>query len=98
LNPSSWHDRAMNRRQFEELRRWGAALRSDEREELRAAGEGIRRLCLEVDRLERELGAAEAVATGAASEDAVEVGEEQPEMIEASLRERVQRRLAALHR
>lgn len=91
----------MNRSQFEELRRWGNALRRDEREDLRAAGEGIRRLCLEIDRLEREL----AVALTASAEpveepaepEAVEAHEDtlsdEPHLIEASLRQRLSRRL-----
>ena len=47
--------RPMNRRQFEEIRRWGDKLRSDEREEMRAAGEAIRLLSEEIERIGREL-------------------------------------------
>ena len=95
----------MNRAQFEELRRWGNALRRDEREDLRAAGEGIRRLCLEVDRLERDLEAALA-ANAFTVDDPVEepvYGHEdtlsdEPDLIDASLRHRLQRRLGLQHR
>ncbi len=84
----------MDRREFEEVRRWGEALRRDEREEMRAAGEAIRLLCGEVDRLERELSAAEAVSVDTAALDTVEVEDDQPEVIETSLRERLRSRLA----
>ena len=95
----------MNRAQFEELRRWGNALRRDEREELRAAGEGIRRLCLEVDRLERELEAALAANAEPVDEPIEEHVDahddtlsDEPELIEASLRHRLQRRIGLQHR
>ena len=58
----------MNRRQFEEIRRWGDKLRSDEREELRAAGEAIRMLSEEIERIGRELVAARQAAEPADSE------------------------------
>jgi hypothetical protein len=91
----------MNRRQFEELRRWGRALRRDEREELQAAGEAIRLLCGEVDRLERELSAALLAITQPEDEladPAEDTLSDEPELIESSLRGRLQRRLAGLHR
>ena len=88
----------MNRSQFEELRRWGDALRRDEREELRAAGEGIRRLCLEIDRLGRELSAARAAAAPEPVEDAEDTLSENGDQMEGSLRERLRGRLSALHR
>jgi hypothetical protein len=84
----------VNRSQLEEVRRWGDALRRDEREEMRAAGEAIRRLCLEIDRLERELAAAQAVPDEAASLEAVVPEDGEPEVIEASLRDRLRSRLA----
>ena len=90
----------MNRRQFEEVRRWGEALRKDEREEMRAAGEAICLLCAEIERCARDLSAARAAAESPDSEPA-EVDDtlsDEPELFEESLRGRLQRRLAALHR
>jgi hypothetical protein len=90
----------VNKREFEELRRWGQALRYDEREELRAAGQGIRLLCGEVDRLEFELSAARAELAAQSAEPA-EVEDTQSDetvLMDASLRSRLQRRLGALHR
>jgi hypothetical protein len=86
----------MNRRQFDEVRRWGDALRNDEREEMRAAGEAIRLLCDEIERIGRELSAARAAAAEAAEDD--DTLSDEPEMIEASLRDRLRSRLPALHR
>ena len=86
----------MNRRQFDEVRRWGDALRNDEREEMRAAGEAIRLLCDEIERIGRELSAARAAAAEAAEVD--DTLSDEPEMIEASLRDRLRSRLPALHR
>jgi hypothetical protein len=89
----------MNRRQFEEVKRWGEALRRDEREDMRAAGEAIRLLCMEVERIGREL-----LAARAALEPDSESGKlddtlsDEPDLIDASLRTRLQRRLAVLHR
>jgi hypothetical protein len=91
---------AVNRRQFDEVRRWGDALRKDEREEMRAAGEAIRLLCDEIERIGRELSAARAAAAEADSE-AAEVDDtlsDEPDLIDASLRTRLQRRLAAVRR
>ena len=48
-------NRQMDEEQFAALRRWGEGLRSDAREEVRAAGRAIVLLCDEVDRLEMEL-------------------------------------------
>jgi len=87
----------VNRSQLEEIRRWGAALRRDEREELRAAGEAIRLLCGEISRLEGELaGLRAAIAVEAEEPEPAEVDDtlsDEPELIEASLRGRLQRRL-----
>lgn len=91
----------MNRREFEEVQRWGDALRRDEREDMRAAGEAIRLLCAEIERIGRDLSAARAAAAEAEEAEAAEVEEtlsDEPDLIDASLRSRVQRRLAALHR
>jgi len=90
----------MNRGQFEELRRWSDALRRDEREEMHAAGEAIRMLCSEVDRLERELSAAVAASPEAAesAESVDDTLSDRSEQIESSLRERLQRRLSVLQR
>ena len=91
---------AVNRRQFEEVRRWGEALRKDEREEMRAAGEAICLLCAEIERCARDLSAARAAAESPDSEPA-EVDDtlsDEPELFDESLRGRLQRRLAALHR
>jgi hypothetical protein len=91
----------VNRREFEELRRWGQSLRGDEREELRAAGQGIRLLCGEVDRLEFELSrtrrelAAQAPDPESEADDTLS---DEPDLMDASLRARLQRRLATLHR
>ena len=93
---------AVNRRQFEEVRRWGEALRQDEREEMRAAGEAIRLLCAEIERIGRDLSAARAAAAAESSDSEIaEVDDtlsDEPDLIEASLRTRLQRRLTALHR
>jgi hypothetical protein len=91
----------VNRRQFEEIRRWGDALRRDEREELRAAGEAIRLLCEEIDRLGSEVAASRAAAAELLAAESAEDGDtmsDEPELIESSLRGRLQRRLGALHR
>lgn len=91
----------VNRRQFEEVRRWGEGLRQDEREDLRAAGEAIRLLCAEIERIGRELSAARAMAAESSDSDTDEVDDtlsDEPALFEASLRSRLQRRLAALHR
>jgi hypothetical protein len=91
----------MNRRQFEEVQRWGDALRRDEREDMRAAGEAIRLLCAEIERIGGELSAARAAAAAESDSEPAEVDDtvsDEPELFEASLRARVQRRLAALHR
>jgi hypothetical protein len=92
----------VDRRQFEEVRRWAEGLRRDEREDMRAAGEAIRLLCAEIERIGRELSAARAAMAAESSES--EPGEfedtvsDEPDLFEASLRSRLQRRLAALHR
>jgi hypothetical protein len=88
----------MNRRQFDEVRRWGDALRNDEREEMRAAGEAIRLLCDEIERIGRELSAARAAAAEAEAAEVDDTLSDEPEMIEASLRDRLRSRLPALHR
>jgi hypothetical protein len=91
----------VNRPQFEEVRRWGEALRRDEREDMRAAGEAIRLLCAEIERIGRELSAARAAAAADSSDSEPDVDDtlsDEPELFEASLRSRLQRRLAALHR
>jgi hypothetical protein len=89
----------MNRRQFEEIRRWGEKLRSDEREELRAAGEAIRLLSEEIERIGRELIAEQMAAESTDSEPAdVDDTLSDEEQIDSSLRTRLQRRLATLHR
>jgi hypothetical protein len=90
----------VNRRQFDEVRRWGDSLRSDEREELRAAGEAIRLLCDEIERIGRELLAARQAAEPADPEPA-EVDDalsDEPEPMDSSLRSRLQRRLTLLNR
>lgn len=92
---------AVNRRQFEEVRRWGEALRQDEREEMRAAGEAICLLCAEIERCARDLSAARAAAAESPDSKPGEVDDtlsDEPELFEESLRGRLQRRLAALHR
>jgi hypothetical protein len=91
---------AMNRREFEELRRWGQSLRGDEREELRAAGQGIRLLCGEIDRLEFELSAAlkELAASQEPEPEVDDTLSDEPDLMDASLRSRLQRRLSTLHR
>ena len=89
----------MNRRQFDEVRRWGDALRQDEREEMRAAGEAIRLLCDEIERIGRELSAARAELAAEADAELAEVDDtlsDEPDLVDASLRTRLQRRLAAL--
>ena len=58
----------VNRREFEEVRRWGEALRRDEREDMRAAGEAIRLLCAEIERIGRELSAARAAMAAESSD------------------------------
>ena len=91
----------MNRRQFEEVRRWGEALRKDEREEMRAAGEAISLLCAEIERCARDLSVARAAAAESPDSELAEVDDtlsDEPELFEDSLRGRLQRRLAALHR
>ena len=92
----------VNRSEFEEVRRWGEGLRQDEREDLRAAGEAIRLLCAEIERIGRELSAARAAMAAESSDsDTDEVDDtlsDEPALFEASLRSRLQRRLAALHR
>ena len=94
--------RPVNRRQFEEIQRWGDALRRDEREDMRAAGEAIRLLCGEVDRLEFELSAARAALSAQPAEpELAEVDDtlsDETVLMDASLRSRLQRRLAGLHR
>jgi hypothetical protein len=92
----------VNRREYEELRRWGQSLRREEREEMRAAGQAIRLLCGEVDRLEFELSAARAALAAqpldpepAEADDTVS---DEPDLMDASLRSRLQRRLSTLHR
>jgi hypothetical protein len=89
----------MDRRQFEEIRRWGEKLRSDEREELRAAGEAIRLLSEETERIGRELIAEQMAAEPTDSEPAdVDDTLSDEEQMDSSLRTRLQRRLATLHR
>jgi hypothetical protein len=92
----------VNRHQFEEVRSWGEALRRDEREDMRAAGEAIRLLCAEIERIGRDLSAARAAAAAQPSDsEPDEVDDtlsDEPELFEASLRTRLQRRLTALHR
>jgi predicted phage tail protein len=92
----------VDRRQFEEVRRWGEALRRDEREDVRAAGEAIRLLCAEIERIGRELSAARAAMAAASSDSEPnefdDTLSDEPDLFEASLRSRLQRRLAALHR
>jgi hypothetical protein len=92
----------VNRRQFEEVRRWGEGLRRDEREDMRAAGEAIRLLCAEIERIGRELSAARAAMAAESSDSETDEGDDtlsdEPGLFEASLRSRLQRRLAALHR
>ena len=93
----------MNRHEFEEVRRWGEALRRDEREDMRAAGEAIRLLCAEIERIGRELSAARAAMAAESSDPGAcdefdDTLSDEPEPFEASLRDRLQRRLAALHR
>ena len=92
----------MNRHEFEEVRRWGEALRRDEREDMRAAGEAIRLLCAEIERIGRELSATRAAMAAESSDPEPDEFDDtlsdEPEPFEASLRDRLQRRLAALHR
>ena len=91
----------MNRREYDELRRWAESLRHDEREELRAAGQAIRLLCGDVDRLEFELSAARRELAAASQEAEPEVDDtlsDEPDLMDASLRSRLQRRLSSLHR
>ena len=90
----------VNRREFDEIRRWGDALRKDEREDVRAAGEAIRLLSAEVERIGRELSAARAAIaeSEAAPAEVEDTMSDEPEPIDASLRTRLQRRLATLHR
>jgi hypothetical protein len=88
----------MNRRQFDEVRRWGDALRRDEREDMRAAGEAIRLLCDEIERIGRELSAARAAAAEAEAAEVEDTLSDEPEMIETSLRDRLRSRLPVLHR
>lgn len=79
---------AVDEKQFEAVRRWGEGLRSDPREEVRAAGQAIFLLCAEVDRLERELWNATALVIETPSQDG-EAQEDDHEVIEFTLRERV---------
>jgi hypothetical protein len=91
----------VNRREYEELRRWGQSLRRKEGEEMRAAGQAIRLLCGEVDRLEFELSAARAALAAEPEPEAAEVEHtvsDDPDLMDASLRSRLQRRLSTLHR
>ena len=92
----------VNRSEFEEVRRWGEALRGDEREDMRAAGEAIRLLCAEIERIGRELSASRAaMAAESSASEPDEVDDtlsDEPDLFDASLRSRLQRRLAALHR
>ena len=91
----------MNRREYEELRRWAQSLRNEEREDMRAAGQAIRLLCGEVDRLEFELSAARAALAAQPEPEPAEVDDtlsDEPDLMDASLRSRLQRRLAGLHR
>ena len=88
----------MNRRQFEEIQRWGDGLRRDEREDMRAAGEAIRLLSEEIERIGRELIAAKQ-ALEPEEPEVAEVDDtlsDEPELIDSSLRTRLQRRLTAL--
>ena len=78
---------AVNRRQFEEVRRWGEALRQDEREEMRAAGEAISLLCAEIERCARDLSAARAAAAESPDSKPAEVDDtlsDEPELFEES--------------
>ena len=92
----------VNRSEFEEVRRWGEALRGDEREDMRAAGEAIRLLCAEIERIGRELSASRvAMAAESSASEPDEFDDtlsDEPDLFDASLRSRLQRRLAALHR
>jgi hypothetical protein len=92
----------VNRHQFEEVRRWGESLRGDEREEMHAAGEAIRLLCAEIERIGRELSETRAAMAAEASDPEPDEFDDtlsgEPDLFEASLRSRLQRRLAALHR
>jgi hypothetical protein len=92
----------VNRRQFDEVSRWGDALRRDEREDMRAAGEAIRLLCAEIERIGRELSETRAAMAAEASDPEPDEFDDtlsdEPDLFEASLRSRLQRRLAALHR
>jgi predicted phage tail protein len=92
----------VNRRQFDEVRRWGDALRRDEREDMHAAGEAIRLLCAEIERIGRELSAARAAIAAESSDSEPDEFDDtvsdEANLFEASLRSRLQRRLAALHR
>ena len=88
----------MNRREFDEIKRWGEALRRDEREDVRAAGEAIRLLSAEIERIGRELAAARAAAAEAEESAAAEADDtmsDEADLIDASLRTRLQRRIAA---
>ena len=90
----------MNRREFEEVRRWGKLLRRSDAEELHAAGEAIVLLCREVDRLEAELAHAQTplVAPDLVPEEELDVEDTQEDVVEATLRGRLRTRIAALHR
>lgn len=92
----------MNRSEFEEVRRWGEALRGDEREDMRAAGEAIRLLCAEIERIGRELSASRAAMAAELSasgpDEFDDTLSDEADLFDASLRSRLQRRLAALHR
>ena len=81
----------MDEEQFEALRRWGAGLRLDDREEVRAAGKAIILLCEEVERLEIALWNERAAQhrserVAAEEEHEPEAAERQPE---AALRKRL---------
>ena len=69
---------------------------------MRAAGEAIRLLCAEIERIGRELSAARAaMAAESSASEPDEVDDtlsDEPGPFEASLRSRLQRRLTALHR
>lgn len=51
----AWEDDCVEEEHLGALRRWGEGLRTDERDEVRAAGRAIVLLCDDVERLEREL-------------------------------------------
>ena len=53
--PQAWEDDRVQEEHLGALRRWGEGLRTDDRDEVRAAGRAIVLLCDDVERLEREL-------------------------------------------